>query len=179
MVLQNSETCPWQALMNVPYDRWRQHNAAVQQDLKDGKITLKIAKQRMWSFTDMLANGCDNEKQQAACVLGKLNQQVENGGFIQWVDNGYASESWDLLSEILPQMGPASKEVLELCNEIMAYVDDGEGSFREVENDEEWQEICDVSDRLSDQFYELRDRWHPEVYALLAVNPAEKCATPV
>ena len=40
------------------------------------------------SFEDFL--GTCNEKEIVVVLIGKLNYQVENGGFIQWIDNGFS-----------------------------------------------------------------------------------------
>jgi hypothetical protein len=53
-----------------------------------------------------------------ATCTGNLNYQVENGGFGQWVFNGYATpETVAFLQRALVRMGtPAATEVLRLLN---------------------------------------------------------------
>jgi len=159
------DNCRWQQLMDGPYDRWQKHCKELDQLRRADKISAIAHNKRRWSFKGMLNNGCYNQAERVACVLGKLNQQVDNGGFSQWVSNGYAVKSWDWLPDILEEMGPASKKVLDLCCQMMAHVDEDEGDF---EIGDDWENtIMPLSDTLSDAFYALHDEWHPEVYAYL------------
>ncbi len=162
--------CPWQTLMDGPYDRWQEHEKEVERAYNADEIDLATARRRKWGFDGMLDNAC-NAKERTACVLGKLNQQVCNGGFLQWVDNSYAIDSWHDLEDLLSKMGPVSLKVLELCREMMTWVDE-DGEIDGVHDEEDGQYVheqaCLASDRLSDAFYALDDAWHPEVYAYLA-----------
>jgi hypothetical protein len=149
-----TENCPWQALMDVAYDRW-QTNPHIK------------------SFKDML-NTC-TPKERAACILGKLNQQVENGGFLQWVDNGYAMGSHDWLESLLESMGPVSKKVLVLCQEMLSYCND-EGELQDEDGDGDHDpRPWEASNALSTDFYNLEEEWHPEIYAYLASIDANGC----
>jgi hypothetical protein len=47
-----------------------------------------------WSYNRMVREASDLERM--AVVLGNLNYQVENGGFNQWVDNGYCTHISDV-----------------------------------------------------------------------------------
>lgn len=58
----------WQSHMDAAYSRWRAASDT--------------------SYADML--GACSPVERAAVLLGNLNYQVNNGGFMQWVDNGYA-----------------------------------------------------------------------------------------
>jgi hypothetical protein len=162
------DNCFWQQLMNGPYDRWQKHNGKLEQQVKDEKLSIRDYRRRSWGFKEMLVDAC-NPVERAACVLGKLNQQVENGGFAQWVDNQYAVDSWDWLPDLLEDMGPASQKVLAMCKQIMGWVEEDTGGFAQDEDSEyDWEHvICPLSDRLSAEFYELEDEWHEEVYAYL------------
>ena len=165
-----TENCPWQTLMDGPYDRWQQHSAEVQKDYEAGKLDERTARKRIWGFGDMLVHGCNTKAERIACVLGKLNQQIENGGVIQWVDNGYAYGSIDYLEDFLTECGPTGVEIWTMLKPFLEdYMDeDGEGIRQYDEEEGEWEEAFGVSDRLSDKFYALQEKWHPEVYALLA-----------
>lgn len=148
------ENCQWQALCDIAYDQWQEHDKLAPHSEK-------------WGFKEMLENAEGPEKMVAACVLGKLNQQVCNGGFMQWIDNRYAIDSWHCLPEILEEMGPVSKKVLELCKHAMSWVDEDTGYVIEPDG---WdrEEACDDLDEVDSQFYKLADEWHKEVYAYLA-----------
>lgn len=159
-----TENCEWQTLMDGPYDRWQQHSEQVR---KAGNIDDRTAQKRMWGFGDMLVHGCNTEAERIACVLGKLNQQVENGGVIQWVDNRYAMDSIDYLQDYLTRCGETGTKIWEMLKPFLEdYMDEETGEIRQYEDD--YQNAFDCSDRISDKFYELQEAWHPEVYALLA-----------
>ena len=141
-----TENCVWQALMDDAYDRWQRINAENPNN--------------PWTFEDMLDNCSELERH--AVALGKLNQQVENGGFIQWVDNGYGPDTIDTLCDILPKMGPVSRKVLDMCVKF--------GDWDETELDEgdyELERWNEIDDRCSRNFYDLQDEWHEEVYTFL------------
>lgn len=150
--------------MDGPYDRWQKRSKELTRAFHAKEIDLKAHRARTWTFKGMLLNGCNSAAERAACVLGKLNQQIDNGGFAQWVDNRYAIESWDLLPDVLNEMGPVSKKVLAMCRQMMKLVGVN-GDFGD--DDDDWEHTIDLSDRLSSEFYKLKDEWHPEVYAYL------------
>ena len=57
------------------------------------------------------------------CVLmGNLNYQVGNGGFIQWVDNGYATQ-YDAVVNALTEINtPTTLKVLELVKYVGTFI---------------------------------------------------------
>lgn len=171
-----TENCPWQTLMNAAYDRWQTHDQIIMEDCKVGRVTPKEATKLTWSFKDMLEHGCYSKAERAACVLGKLNQQVENGGVIQWVDNMYASHSIQYLEDYLRECGPTGSAIWEMLKSFLEeYMD--EGGCRQFDDDDyDWQIMQEESDRLSDKFYEMEDEWHKEVYLYLQrlSNPVER-----
>lgn len=71
---QNGET--WQAILNIGYNMWQ----TSKQDL---------------SYTDMINwTRIEYGEFAAFCILvGKYNQQVTNGGHMQYWDNGYAGDN--------------------------------------------------------------------------------------
>lgn len=162
-----TENCPWQSLMDIAYDRWNKHDDSVAAAYKAGVITIEAARKSVWGFSDMLTNS--NRSEQIACVLGKLNQQVGNGGFSQWLDNGYASDSKKYLEEFLTECGPVGAEIWNMTKQFLdSYMDSDGKCVLDCDSSEvEWNEFQDDSDRLSNRFYDLEDRWHAEVYALL------------
>ena len=118
---------------------------------------------------DMLVHACETEAERAACVFGKLNQQIENGGVVQWVDNGYAYGCIEWLPEYLEATGPVGKKVWALLRPFLEdYMDEDGELERFDEEDGEWEDCMGCSDRISSEFYALQDEWHPEVYAYLA-----------
>ena len=165
------ENCEWQALMDVCYARWQEHDEEVMEDLKAGKITNCVARDRHWGVKDMLIHACNTEAERAACVFGKLNQQIGNGGVIQWVDNGYAYGCIDWLPEYLEATGPVGKKIWEMLRPFLEeFMDEHTGEIQQDDEDDEgnWSQASECSDELSTRFYDLEDEWHPEVYAYLA-----------
>lgn len=164
------ENCEWQALMDVCYDRWQKHDREVREAREKGVIDDRTARGRMWGVKEMLIGACNTEAERAACVFGKLNQQIGNGGVIQWVDNGYAFGCIDYLQEYLEATGPTGKKIWEMLKPFLEdFMDEETGEIKQYEDaDEEWSEAYECSDGLSTRFYALEDEWHPEVYAYLA-----------
>lgn len=70
----NTKADKIQELMDEAYDIWKSKPDFSREDLFD-----------LISF-----------KHKAAVVLGNLNYQVENGGFVQWISNGYCLNMNDL-----------------------------------------------------------------------------------
>lgn len=157
-----AEDCLWQQLMNHAYDRWQEHEEKVDQDYRNGQIDVKAARSCKWGFDDMLVEACDNDRERTAVVLGKLNQQVDNGGFMQWIDNDYAKHSRDYLG-VLMDMGPVSKKVAALCEEAQEIAEDYYSDTDEIAE----LRMMDQCDALDTQFYALQEEWHKEVYAFL------------
>lgn len=108
-------------------------------------------------------------------ALGNLNYQVENGGFHQWVSNGYCSRmAVETLNEFLTKLGtPEALEVLGMVNKVADCVDldatnmgfcgdywTDEPDYDE--EDEEWgydpeQERINNLNSLDNRFYEIND----------------------
>lgn len=89
------ELTAWQGLMDSAYGKWN-----------DETGVLKGA-----SYETFLASLPTKERQ--AVLLGNLNYQVGNGGFHQWVANGYAlkgQEVIDILELIVCDSGTTSVE---------------------------------------------------------------------
>ena len=161
-----TENCEWQALMDVAYDRWVRHNDEIERALVAGDISPVEAREQSWGVHGMLVNACETEAERAACIFGKLNQQIGNGGVIQWMDNGYAAGCIEWLPDLLPETGPVGEKIWGLLSSILEdYMEDLDDNNL---SDEDW-EVCSVNcDRVSNAFYELEDAWHLEVYAYLA-----------
>jgi hypothetical protein len=75
-----------------------------------------------WSYNRMLSEATDIER--LAVVLGNLNYQVENGGFNQWVDNGYCTAYPDVEEALTAINTETSKKVYDMLIEVGKYLDD-------------------------------------------------------
>jgi hypothetical protein len=94
----------YQAVLDLGYTEWRK------------------PENEMWSFGNMVRWMEENFGRDAALItmLGKFNQQVDNGGVTQWLDNGYASnapEGRRGYQGISPQM---NLDLLEQMLDLMA-----------------------------------------------------------
>lgn len=157
-----TNNCPWQQLVDSAYDRWQHHDLDVRNRAKLGEIEWSELPSLMWSFGDLLANCSVAERQ--ALVLGKFNQQCENGGVMQWVENGYAGHSAGILANLMPQVGPTSDRIWQLLSKFL------NDWSEELESSDEQQleQAYGDADEFDDLFYQLSDEWHVEVYSYIA-----------
>jgi len=70
---KDEDNCPWQSIMNVGYNHWQESEGL-----------------KYHAFADFLNNNF-GPLAKMSLLLGKWNQQVENGGVVQYFGNGYAS----------------------------------------------------------------------------------------
>lgn len=86
----------WQALCNIAYERWQEGG-----DLNDKTYDV---------FVEQL-----DDIFRIAVELKNLNYQVENGGFLQWEDNGYSVDCDSIQDTIQTFIAtPAGLEVLDI-----------------------------------------------------------------
>ena len=83
------------------------------------------------SFEEFLAT-C-NEKEIVVVLIGKLNYQVENGGFVQWIDNGFSQPTpnaalWHFLNALCVE-GSALAVVMDKA--LARYEEDTDGHWTE------------------------------------------------
>jgi len=122
-----------QKIMNVAYDKWDD-------------------KQTMGDWFDKLL-----PIEKKAVALGKLNQQVCNGGFAQWFDNGYSGVMFDVVKyaiNIMPKTETVEelKRILIKFENVMENNNWGEGSYTEMED-----ESCYTCDGTGETFDDDED----------------------
>lgn len=82
-----------------------------------------------------------------ACVLGNLNYQVENGGFVQYLDNGYAEAAeWFMRSAFDNLDTEATKRVSELVGRFYSRL--------------RWYKLLDENDDCSNYFNDLDEAFY-------------------
>jgi hypothetical protein len=125
-----------QKVMDAAYEKWQAN--------------------KEWSYSDFVNHLDYLEK--VVVVTGNLNYQVENGGFMQWHDNGYSTANstlvWFLENELATD---ASKEVAKLirtCVGRYAQVDTGRNRWSNFDDDDDSDPY---TNDLSNQYYELND----------------------
>jgi hypothetical protein len=132
-----------QTLMNQAYARWQalEHQQWSQED-----------------FWDQL-----DSKERFAVFLGNLNHQVQNGGFLQWWSNGYATpETFGYIKRACNRIGTDSAKQVgnmvtcaeDICEEYNA----GEVS---------WRDMNDTFSSLDPIFYAICDQFIADAEAYL------------
>jgi hypothetical protein len=123
-----------QKVMDAAYEKWQAN--------------------RGWSYSDFVNHLDYLEK--VVVVTGNLNYQVENGGFMQWHDNGYSEMSSILLSflenELETDAAINVAALVRSCRYRYGQVD----TKREKWGDHDDYDDPDTDD-LSNQYYELND----------------------
>jgi hypothetical protein len=141
------DTSTWQELMDNAYDKWQD-------------------KMKYEEFLSEL-----DTKEKHAVLLGNLNYQVQNGGFYQWVDNGYATNGQYLI-EILQHLmkSPIALELAERLPDLLDFVDmtkKNRGIFGNY-----WLDGDDVPEEMMDDltnwFYSVNDKFEEEVEEFLS-----------
>ena len=146
----------WQTLANQANNRWN-----------NGSLKGK----RYSEFIKALPKA-----EKDAVVLEDLLAQVANGGFWQWIINGYCVSIADVIEVLKLIRQPASNKLLLMLVQVQPYLQNnaekGDGFEKLVasnitdENHPFWNRL----DRFSYQFHDLRDTWEQEVEAYLAAQ---------
>lgn len=127
-----------QEIMDHAYHAWGHHQEWSQEE-----------------FLDQL-----NAVERFAVHTGNLNYQVENGGWAQWADNGYASdETVAYLRRQLLKGGPASVNVLHIMERALPML-------KELDNaagDEDVSDIYAQLDPLCSEYYAINEAFMGEV----------------
>lgn len=102
-----------------------------------------------WTLNDFYFNISPLERR--AVALGNLNYQVGNGGFMQWINNGYAEESGNSIRLIANEITgnkkfPSLSKALTLAQIAMGYE-----RYNHDDNEDEVEQL----DKLDSQFYAL------------------------
>jgi len=104
-------------------------------------------------------------KQRLAVLVGKLNYQVGNGGFLQWHENGYSSEGHNLLVQLsLYKKEPVVAEVMEIVEKALKIIDKYEKEIKEAERG--WDANYDEAEHLAEQRREALDPLDDKYYDL-------------
>lgn len=115
-------------------------------------------------------------RERQAQVLAHLNYQVQNGGFSQWVDNGYASEEGRAVLKILrgssnPSMRLVSKMVTDVMQFVIKKPSKGiMGDYLKNGSDSGSTRFYEFCEPLSDQFYEINEEFMMAVEIFLSTE---------
>ena len=111
-----------------------------------------------------------------AVVLEDLLAQVANGGFWQWIINGYCVSIADVIEVLKLIRKPASIKLLLLLVQVQPYLQknaekgDGFEKYVAANITDAEHPFWDRLDKFSYQFHDLRDVWEQEVEAYLAAQ---------
>jgi len=106
-----------------------------------------------------------------------LMAQVWNGGFEQWITNGYAAREGHLVQTMLAKIGTDTAEkVAKMADQAMAYTEEdiyGDPDREGMENNEEETEAVQELEKFDDAFYAgLDDQLVKDLAAKLGVSAA-------
>jgi len=137
-----------QAILNVCYYKW-QHEPE-------------------WTYSDMLdyAKETYGDIARFAVLVGKLNQQVCNGGFLQYFDNGYAAVDrtnaydFDLQDDLIEYLENEFShlkysDVIVKIIDVRPIIDENEyleNDYEAIINDDELEEH-------DKKYFEISDAW--------------------
>jgi len=188
-----------QELMDAAYDRWQESERLGRKYLEGCDINAydlrrenpELYRAYFWTKEDFWAQLSPAEI--VAVFTGNLNYQVENGGWLQWHDNGY-SECADWLIGQLPKLGPVSTKVAAMVAQVMQAIEDWEPEVEEWVEDY-WEEIDDQTgdifehddscyemvpneegpevDHLDGPYYEINDAFMAEVEVVLGLSEVD------
>lgn len=103
--------------------------------------------------------------EEVAVLIGVLDSQVCNGGFRQWVDNGYAIYVTEVVNALYTVGTPTAKKVVNMLLKIQPFLDmdlEYEGPFGEYwiyDGDDEEDNIgAEIADNLDDDYYKINDQ---------------------
>lgn len=105
-----------------------------------------------------------------AVAIGNLNYQVENGGWVQWIDNRYGEASGRSAIEALRIIGgPSCLIVADMAERVLALVADTcDEDYEDDEDDEDSGNTSDPLDALSTDYYGLNADMLAEAEAFFA-----------
>ena len=133
-----------QTIMNIMYEQWQKEDAMSYNDILN------------WFETTY------GSLSKFAVLIGKYNQQVCNGGHIQYFNNGYADGKGGFMSDHDPSI-PLHKELIQLFTNANLDDDISQQVLRilkcfEIELDEE-EELEDFSylSTLDSRYYQIND----------------------
>jgi hypothetical protein len=104
---------------------------------------------KMKTFKDFLLSLDSLERD--VFVIGKLHQQVCNGGFMQWCDNTYG-DTVDFLVHALNNVGTDAANSVELIvNRVVEDFSESDGEY----DDDEYDALNEQLSKYDDEYYTL------------------------
>lgn len=135
-----ADTAPkMQDLMNAAYKRW--------------KVDPTLRQDGFWATL--------SAQERRAVFTGNLNQQVENGGFAQWMDNGYGvDEVFAFLIGLCAELKtPAAIAVKGLLHQVNA----ARAEYEQDDTDEGWSTFFAATETASREYYVVNQAFLADV----------------
>ena len=125
----------FQDIMTQAYERYRANPHWSHQDFQNQLVGMEVI----------------------AIPLGNFNYQVENGGFIQWIDNGYAKVGLTNLKIGLQMIGTeTAKAALELVAEVENVL--GDSADSNDFDEDEWEIMYRSLGPLNSKYYLINEQ---------------------
>lgn len=105
-------------------------------------------------------------KERCAVAIGNLNYQVENGGFAQWADNGYAALNGAFAVRFMRKHG--EDQMADLVVQAMDVLQDVINDCGTIFSEEPGE---DALEALDSEFYATNAAWLVRVDAILGEAP--------
>lgn len=133
-----------QALMDQAYARF--------------KANRQWSKQDFWDQLDA--------QERIAVFAGNLNYQVENGGFMQWFDNGYATdEVTGFLIRLCQRIGSPTSDKVEMI--LRDFLDHTRGRNSRDDDADDWDSLFELLEPLNTRYYEINNQFMSDVETYL------------
>lgn len=95
-----------------------------------------------------------------AYVLASLNYQVQNGGFSQWVGNGYVFTLYHVNNALRHIGTNASNKVNNMIHKLTPYLDIAKNDWNIADKEhDDYFEGEEVAEELDDRYYEIDDQF--------------------
>ena len=92
-----------------------------------------------------------------------FDSQVNNGGIIQWHDNGYSDHAKELIDilEAIKDSDGVGQKLSDMLKNVLAVIDEERADMHSDEYDDDWaeQQIFIVCDPFDDYYYSVSDEF--------------------
>ena len=104
--------------------KWNEHNSRVEMLYARGDLSRKDANKILWDFKDVVKH-CNGVKERTALVVGIFISQMNNGGIMLWINNGYARDCKDYFYNCMTCLGDIGRKVYDRVYDLLNdYLDD-------------------------------------------------------
>lgn len=133
-----------------------------------------MAEHKVWqALLDSVAKKQLTTQEEEAQLLAGLNYQVQNGGFSQWVCNGYGQERWELVRVLraigTPRAAAVERMVLEIGRQLNDRPNGGcFGDYLKNDTDRGHQKLADTCEPFDTMYYAQNKEFEEDCERYLA-----------